>query len=161
MKIECRAGLDESRRSGYNRREPPYPWLFPLCCSYRAVVACHLLSGLELTFKGHLPDAQINWERRAMNLQERTGSSHTSHDLRSELVSVSHRKMLPEYLKSLIIFLCRQSQTQRGAAQTGPKVRLGASPRTWRGQTCVISITKSVSTPTCRAESFFLISSLL
>jgi len=42
-------------------------------------------------------DAQINWERRAMNLQERTGSSHTSHDLRSELVSVSHRKMLPEY----------------------------------------------------------------
>ena len=65
-----------------------------------------------------------------MNLQERTGSSHTSHDLRSELVSVSHRKMLPEYLKIVTHFPCRQSQTQRGAAQTGPKVRLGASPRT-------------------------------
>jgi hypothetical protein len=37
-----------------------------------------------------------------MNLQERTGSSQISHDLRRELVSVSHRKILPEYLISLI-----------------------------------------------------------
>jgi hypothetical protein len=51
-----------------------------------------------------------------MNLQERTGSSHTSHDLRSELVSVSHRKMLPEYLKSLIIFLQAVSNTERCSA---------------------------------------------
>jgi hypothetical protein len=51
-----------------------------------------------------------------MNLQERTGSSHTSHDLRSELVSVSHRKMLPEYLSSLIIFLQAVSNTERCSA---------------------------------------------
>lgn len=32
-----------------------------------------------------------------MNLQERTGNSQISQDFISELVSVSHRKMLPEY----------------------------------------------------------------
>lgn len=62
-------------------------------------------------------DAQINWERRAMNLQERTGSSHTSHDLRSELVSVSHRKMLPEYLNIVNHFsLQAVSNTERCSA---------------------------------------------
>ena len=35
----------------------------------------------------------MNWERRAMNLHERTGKSHTSHDLTSELVSVSQRNI--------------------------------------------------------------------
>ena len=108
------------------------------------------------------PDAQINWERRAINLQERTGSSQISHDLMSEQVSVSQRKMFPEYL-NLAISLSKyiRTPTNNSAERTHGSVGCKSTHFTRSDLPPAFERRCMNLQHPYRAESRFLISNLL